>query len=243
MQTGTNGPVLVRRCMARGGAARREVGRAAGPGGPAADAAGARTPLLRSPRGANRGPRPSPAEARAAVPAEAPGRRVRTAEAEEVGAGGRRGEQWSVLPAPRPESPGPGAHLSPASERLFQETPRPPRGPSAAPGPGRLSHGRRGGQLRAPGPLPAAASGPLRQRARPPPGRAAADTRAGEPARGRGGPGGGGGGDAEGGAERRGRPPRARRGSALSVRAVVALKRAFVVAWGAGCGAGTPQYS
>lgn len=135
--------------------------------------------------------------------------------------------------------------LRQSCERLFQKAPRPHRSPPAVPGPTRLSHGRRGGQVRAPSPLPAAALWSLRQAsgAAPRPETPRARTR--EPARGRGGPGGGGGDhdNAGGGAERRGLPPRARRGSALSVRAVVALKRAFVVAWGAGCDTGSPQYS
>lgn len=109
MQTRANRPVLVRRCVARGVVARREVGRAAEPEGPAAVTAGARTPpVVPTARGAQtRAPAPPPPRPRRRSP-KRPARGCR-----------RRGAPGPTVygsSRPRLESPGLGAHLGPASE-------------------------------------------------------------------------------------------------------------------------------
>lgn len=167
MQTRANRPVLVRRCVARGVVARREVGRAAEPEGPAAVTAGARTPpAVPTARGAQtRAPAPPPPRPRRRSPKRpACGCRRRGAPGPTVYSSSR----------PRLESPGLGAHLGPASERRAAL----PGGAAASLRPIGGS-GARAAESRAPrraaahpGPLPAATLGPLRQasRAAPRPG-------------------------------------------------------------------------
>lgn len=125
----------------------------------------------------------------------------------------------------------PAARLSSALRQSGQpslpEGAAAPRGPSAAPRTGRPSHELRGASRAEPGPG----------------GRPSPENGSRGP---RGGGAGGGGGDEEGRPSAAAARPGARRGPALSVRAVVALKRAFVVALGGRAAwgdAGAPQYS
>lgn len=119
--------------------------------GRAAGFAGARLLQSRGPRGA------PPLPPWWQVPADAFGPSRGGGRADSDGSSPHRGVRRV------PARPGPGAYLSPASARRAAlpggaaASPRPFPRPSARPG--RLSHWRRGGQRRAPGPLRAPAPG------------------------------------------------------------------------------------